>query len=98
MSEQKVKSVISGAKCPSCGKEYHNHLGLIGTCKQLQELQIENEQLKEFCIWMTGYREENEKLRSIVKELLESAAYWSEYDVPIGIVERMKEALEITEE
>ena len=36
---------------------------------------------------------ENKKLRDIVTELLESAEYWSEYDVPIGIVDRMKKAI-----
>lgn len=33
------------------------------------------------------------KCTSVIKELLESAAYWSEYDVPIGIVDRMREAI-----
>ena len=32
-------------------------------------------------------------LLSVVKELEESANYWSEYDVPIGIVERIRAAL-----
>lgn len=32
-------------------------------------------------------------LLAVVEELLESAEYWSEWDVPIGIVDRMKEAV-----
>ena len=36
---------------------------------------------------------ENQRLRAILTELIESAEYWSEYDVPIGIVDRMREAL-----
>ena len=33
-------------------------------------------------------------LVAVVEELLESAAYWSEYDVPLGIVDRMRTALD----
>ena len=33
-------------------------------------------------------------LVAVVEELLESAAYWSEYDVPLGIVDRIKAAIE----
>ena len=32
-------------------------------------------------------------LLAVVKELEESAAYWSEYDVPIGIVDRLRAAI-----
>jgi hypothetical protein len=32
-------------------------------------------------------------LLSVLKELQESAAYWSEYDVPLGIVERINAAV-----
>lgn len=32
-------------------------------------------------------------LLAVVKELEASAEYWSEYDVPIGIVDRIKEAI-----
>lgn len=34
-----------------------------------------------------------EDLLAVVEELIESAAYWSEYDVPLGIVDRMKAAV-----
>jgi hypothetical protein len=30
---------------------------------------------------------------ALLNDLMESAAYWSEYDVPIGIVDRMKTVL-----
>lgn len=32
-------------------------------------------------------------LLSVVKELEESADYWSEYDVPLGIVDRLRAAI-----
>lgn len=34
-----------------------------------------------------------EGLRTVLSELEESCEYWSEYDVPLGIVERIKAAL-----
>ena len=37
--------------------------------------------------------EQNEKMRKVIEELLASAEYWSDYDVPVGIVERMKDAV-----
>ena len=35
-----------------------------------------------------------EGLLNVCEELQESAAYWSEYDVPIGIVDRLNSAIE----
>lgn len=32
-------------------------------------------------------------LLAVLKELQESAAYWSEYDVPLGIVDRINQAI-----
>ena len=32
-------------------------------------------------------------LLAVVKELEESAEYWSEYDVPLGIVDRLRDAI-----
>ena len=32
-------------------------------------------------------------LLEVLQELEESSAYWSEYDVPLGIVERIKDAI-----
>ena len=29
---------VDAPKCPSCGVVYRDHLGLIGTCKKLQEI------------------------------------------------------------
>jgi hypothetical protein len=37
------------------------------------------------------------EMREVLIELLESAEYWSEYDVPLGIVDRMKEAVKKNE-
>ena len=35
----------------------------------------------------------NAEMLAVLKELQESAAYWSEYDVPIGIVDRINQAI-----
>lgn len=35
----------------------------------------------------------NKKLLSACEELLESAEYWSEYDVPIGIMDKLQEVV-----
>ena len=37
-------------------------------------------------------RAERDALGALVSDLDESSSYWSEYDVPLGIVERIKEA------
>ena len=37
------------------------------------------------------------QMYSVLKELQESASYWSEYDVPLGIVDRINEVLEKVE-
>jgi hypothetical protein len=34
-----------------------------------------------------------DKLLAVCQELEESASYWSEYDVPIGIVDKLKAAI-----
>ena len=37
------------------------------------------------------------QMYSVLKELQESASYWSEYDVPLGIVDRINDVLEKVE-
>ena len=37
------------------------------------------------------------QMYSVLKELQESASYWSEYDVPLGIVDRIKDVLKKVE-
>lgn len=37
------------------------------------------------------------QMYSVLKELQESAYYWSEYDVPLGIVDRINDVLEKVE-
>ena len=37
--------------------------------------------------------EKVEKMRKVTEELLASAEYWSDYDVSVGIVARMKDAV-----
>ena len=36
---------------------------------------------------------ENADLLEVLRELQESASYWSEYDVPVGIVDRINAAI-----
>lgn len=38
------------------------------------------------------------QLREVLEELEESSDYWSEYDVPLGIVDRIKGALKAARE
>lgn len=42
---------------------------------------------------IVALEKERDKLYNVVEELIESAEYWSEYYVPIGIVGRMKDAI-----
>ena len=37
------------------------------------------------------------QMYSVLKELQESASYWSEYDVPLGIVDRINDVLKKVE-
>ena len=37
------------------------------------------------------------QMYSVLKELQESASYWSEYDVPLGIVDRINDVLKQVE-
>ena len=37
------------------------------------------------------------EMYSVLKELQESASYWSEYDVPLGIVDRINDVLKKVE-
>ena len=36
---------------------------------------------------------EKAEMLAVLEELRESASYWSEYDVPVGIVERIESAI-----
>ena len=38
------------------------------------------------------------QMYSVLKELQESASYWSEYDVPLGIVDRINDVLKKVED
>jgi hypothetical protein len=38
--------------------------------------------------------EENVELLTIIKDLQESASYWCDYEVPVGIVDRMNAAIQ----
>lgn len=41
--------------------------------------------------------DQRNQLFAVCKELQESASYWSEYDVPLGIVDRINAAIEKAE-
>lgn len=55
----------------------------------------------EGCPVMYGDRpmleERGDELLAVAKELSECAEYWSEYDVPLGIVDRLRAAIEQAE-
>ena len=48
---------------------------------------IENDKMADFA----------PQMYSVLKELQESASYWSEYDVPLGIVDRINDILKKVE-
>lgn len=50
-------------------------------------------QIEKITIDLHNALAQRDKLLAVVVELIESASYWSEYDVPIGIVDRMREAV-----
>lgn len=47
----------------------------------------------EHCAYHANMEQKRAELLTICEELAESAAYWSEYDVPLGIVERLNSAI-----
>ena len=79
----------------------HNLTSTEQTMRDYQELAAkrleEIERLKE--IEMAGeimrdLLKQRDEMLSICAELQESAEYWSEYDVPLGIVDRLKAAID----
>lgn len=42
---------------------------------------------------LTDVRQQRDELLAVCEELAECAAYWSEYDVPIGIADRLTAAI-----
>ena len=63
--------------CPVCDQESHSN-----------ECELGNMQARAFIA-----EKQRDELLSICAELQESAEYWSEYDVPLGIVERLTVAI-----
>ena len=61
------------------------------------KLTKENEELKVFLQLVADVCEQAEKIviyqREVLRELDECAAYWSEYDVPLGIHDRIKKGI-----
>lgn len=52
-------------KCPSCGIKYINHLGLISTCKELQELKKELKSIQESMEYIIVRNNNNTLLNNI---------------------------------
>lgn len=48
-----------------------------------------------YCDKIKQLEQENAELKTVLTELMESAEYWSEYDVPVGIIDRIKKALQV---
>ena len=44
---ERIMSDAEEPKCPSCGAAWTDHLGMIGTCRQLQEARAEIDRLRE---------------------------------------------------
>jgi hypothetical protein len=65
-------------RCGDCGEIFEDNYDQGGICSTCK---------------MPEVLEQNREMRAVIQELLESAGYWSEYDVPLGIVDRMKEAI-----
>lgn len=42
------RTMTEERKCPACGVAYVEHLGLIGTCKELQELKALKSRIEQF--------------------------------------------------
>ena len=57
------------------------------TCMKEMKKKIEKDKMADFA----------PQMYSVLKELQESASYWSEYDVPLGIVGRINEVLKKVE-
>ena len=53
-----------------------------------EQKEIENKKMEDFA----------PQMYSVLKELQESASYWSEYDVPLGIVDRINDVLKQVED
>ena len=54
----------------------------------------QSEQETDLAIELRRLHEVNAELFQLVKDLQESASYWSEYSVPLGIVDRINAAIQ----
>jgi 2-phospho-L-lactate guanylyltransferase (CobY/MobA/RfbA family) len=59
--------------------------------------EVENA-LRDITIELQDLKEQNERMSAVLQELDECASYWSDYDVPVGIHERIKSAIAKPEE
>jgi hypothetical protein len=64
----------------------HNFDDMIQAAAELRRLHAANIDCVEH---FNAIKAERDELLAVLKELQESSAYWSEYDVPIGIVDRI---------
>jgi len=75
--------------CARCGSSEINE-GNDYPLKHGRSLGVDGH-LCDVCYWR-GRAEMN---RAVLVELADSVEYWSEYDVPLGIIDRIKEAIRI---
>ena len=54
---------------------------------------VDSDLLEAYPAPFSKLREQRDELLAVVEELAESAAYWCEYDVPLGIVDRINAAI-----
>jgi hypothetical protein len=78
------------SKCDRCGAWFK-----VGNEKLLMTLTDRTRRLSLQIAEVAGQRD---RLLDVCRELAESAAYWSEYDVPLGIVDQLNDAIAATED
>ena len=79
----KYTVVFDGSTGALCALRYGEYWKDLSGDKLIYQMLVEHLQVLEH----------NERLLSVCEELLESADYWSEYDVPIGIVDKLRDAV-----
>lgn len=72
----------------------------VNACEGVSTERLENDYRQGYSVHdeIKTLRRQRDTLLSVVKELEESAGYWSEYDVPLGIVDRLRQAIKECQE
>lgn len=87
-------------RCPFCGSDETRFIRCCGTtwvsCEKCEASGPEGKDEKEaIALWNARFQDIPETVDMLL-EFQECAYYWSEYDVPIGIKERLDEVIERT--